>query len=231
MHFNPLLFLYNNVTTHLRTTLRNWKDIGWIFEKDGALRDIYVQNATISDWKKVIDLLNSDYKLTFGVYEDNLTNKIDFRYVKTMFAEETGELETKSATINLDGIVVKCYFFLIDQIEFDINPSEIHSELELKEVINFMKTISTELGKQITLCEENQPEFPLIKIDSKNGIEKILTEKDAKKIWRKSDQKVSRFTKLKSSMIMNCFPRLFEKKILESVNKEYKSTPKEKNVW
>ncbi|TVZ51673.1 hypothetical protein [Dokdonia sp. Hel_I_53] len=219
------------VTTHLRATLRNWKDIEWIFEKDGALRDIYVQNTTISDWKKVVDLLNSDYKLTFGIYEDNLADKIDFGYVKKMFADETGELETKSATIDLDGIVVKCYFFLIDQIEFDINPSEIQSELELKKVTDFMKTISAELGKQITLCGENQPEFPLIKIDSKNGIEKILTEKDAKSLWKKSDQKVSGFAKFKSTIIMKYFPKLFEKKILESANKEYKSTLKEKNVW
>lgn len=97
------------VSKHLRVTLRNWKDIEWIFEKDEALRDIYVQNATISDWKKVVDLLNSSYKLTFGVH---LMAKIDFGYVKTMFADETGDLETKSATIDLNGIVVKCYFLL-----------------------------------------------------------------------------------------------------------------------
>ena len=211
--------------------MRNWKDIEWIFEKDGALRDIYVQNATISDWKKVVDLLNSDFKLTFGVYKDNLTDKIDFGYVKTMFADETGKLETKSATIDLDGIVVKCYFFLVDQIEFDINPSEIHSELELKKVTDFMKTMSTELGKQITLCGENQPEFPLIKIDSKNGIEKILTKKESESLWKKSNQNVSGFTKLKSKIIMKYFPKLFEKKVLENANGAYKSTPKEKNVW
>ena len=212
-------------------TLRNWKDIEWIFEKDGALRDIYVQDTTISDWEKVVDILNSDFKLTFGVHEDNLTDKIDIEYVKTMFADESGELETKSTTIDLDGIVVKCYFFLEDQIEFDINPSEIHSELELKKVTDFMKTMNTVLGKQITLCGENQPEFPLIKIDSKNGIEKILTEIDAKNLWKKSDQKVSGFIKLKSTIIMKYFPKLFEKKILDSANKEYKSTPIEKNVW
>lgn len=211
--------------------MRNWKDIEWIFEKDGALRDIYVQNATILDWKKVVDLLNSDYKLTFGVYEDNLTDKLDFGYVKTMFADETGELETKSATIDLDGIVVKCYFFLIDQIEFDINPSEIHSELELKKVTDFMKTISAELEKQVTLCGENQPEFPLIKIDTKNEIEKILTEKEAESLWKISDKNVSEFTKLKSKIIMKYFPKLFKKKVLESANREYESTPKEKNVW
>ena len=211
--------------------MRNWNNIEWIFEKDGALRDIYVQNATISDWEKVVDLLNSEYQLTFGVYEDNLIDKIDFGYVKTMFADETGQLETKSATVDLNGIVVKCYFFLENQIEFDINPTEIKTESEFNKITDFMKSISSKLEKQITLCGENQPEFPLIKIDSKNGIEKILTEKETENLWKKSDQNVSGFTKLKSKIIMKYFPKIFEKKIMESANSEYKSTPKEKNVW
>ena len=215
----------------MRATLRNWNNIEWIFEKDGALRDIYVQNATISDWEKTVDLLNSEYKLTFGVYEYNLTDKIDFGYVKTMFADETGELETKSATIDLSGIVVKCFFFLENQIEFDINPTEIKTESDFNKITDFMKSISSKLEKQITLCGENQPEFPLIKIDTKNGIEKILTEKETEILWKKSDQNFSRFTKLKSKIIMKYFPKIFEKKIMESANSEYKSTPKEKNVW
>jgi len=215
----------------LRATLRNWNNIEWIFEKDGALRDIYVQNSTISDWEKVVDLLNSEYKLTFGVYEDNLTDQIDFGYVKTMFADETGELETKSATIDLSGIVVKCFFFLENQIEFDINPTEIKTESDFNKITDFMKSISSKLEKQITLCGENQPEFPLIKIDTKNGIEKTLTEKEAQNLWKKSDQNFSGFTKLKSKIIMKYFPKIFEKKIMESANSEYKSTPKEKNVW
>ncbi|TJY36198.1 hypothetical protein [Pontimicrobium aquaticum] len=210
--------------------MKDWKDIEWIFEKDGALRDIYVQNATISDWKKVVNLLNSDYKLTFGACEDNLTNKIDFEYVEKMFADETGELERKSATIDLNGIIVKSYFFLEDQIEFDLWPEDIKTENELNFVLNFLSSLSSKLKKEVTLCGENQPEFPLIKIDTKNEIEKILTEKDAENLWKKSDQNVNRFTKLKSKIIMKFFPKLFEKKVLESANGEYKSTPKEKNV-
>ena len=76
-----------------------------------------------------------------------------------------------------------------------------------------------------------QPEFPLIKIDPKNGIEKILTEKEAENLWKKSDQNFSGFTKLKSKIIMKYFPKIFEKRIMESAKSEYKSTPKEKNVW
>lgn len=223
--------IYKTVTTHLRATLRNWNNIKWIFEKDGTLRDIYVQNATIFDWEKVIDLLNSKYELTFGLYEDDLTNKIDFGYVKIMFADETGELETKSATIDLNGILVKCYFFLEKQIEFDINPTDIKSENELQTIIDFMGNVSFVLGKQMTLCGENQPEFPLIKIDTTNRIEKILTEKEAENLWKKSNQSVSRFTKLKSNILMKFFPRLFKERLLESATKPYAGTERQKNVW
>jgi len=209
----------------------NWNNIKWIFEQDGALRDIYVQNAQISDWEKVVDLLNSEFKLSFGIDHDNLTDKIDFEFIKTMFAGETGELETKSSTIDLSGIIAKCYFFLEDQIEFDINPTDIKSELELSIILDFMKSISSKLEKQVTLCGENQPEFPLVKIDTKNGIEKILSEEDAQKLWESNSHKVSGFTKLKSKIIMKYFSEKFEKKILESGNRLYTATPKEKNVW
>lgn len=223
--------VYTGVTTHLRVTLRNWNNIKWIFEKDGALRDIYVQNATISDWEKTIDLLNSEYKISYGNSEENFTNQIDLDYVKKMFADETGELEIKFVRIDLDGILILSHFFLEEQIEFDINPTEIKTELEFNKITDFLKSISSKLDKQITLCGENQPEFPLIKIDTKNGIEKILTEKEAENLWKKSDQNFSVFTKLKSKIIMKYFPKMFEKKIMESANSEYKSTPKEKNVW
>ncbi|MBU3822516.1 hypothetical protein KO566_10615 [Flavobacteriaceae bacterium XHP0103] len=215
----------------MRATLRNWNNIEWIFEKDGALRDIYVQNATISDWEKIIDLLNSEYKISYGNSEENFTNQIDLDYVKKMFADETGELEIKFVRIDLNGILILCHFFLEEQIEFDINPTEIKTELEFNKIMDFMKSISSKLDKQITLCGENQPEFPLIKIDTKNGIEKILAEKEAENLWKKSDQNFSGFTKLKSKIIMKYFPKVFEKKIIESANSEYKSTPKEKNVW
>jgi hypothetical protein len=211
--------------------LRNWENIKWIFEKDGTLRDIYVQNIEISDWEKLIELLNSEYKISYGNNEENFSNQIDLDYVKKMFADETGELEIKFARIDLNGILIVCHFFLEDQIEFDISPSEIKSINELNLILEFMKSVSKKLNKEITLCGENQPEFPLIKIDTKSGIEKILTEKEAENMWKKTDQNVSEFKRFKSKIIMKYFPKIFEKKIMKSENSEYKSTPKEKNVW
>ena len=43
----------------------NWENINWIFKSDGSLRDIYVQNTSIEDWGKLIDLLNSEYNLKY----------------------------------------------------------------------------------------------------------------------------------------------------------------------
>lgn len=209
----------------------NWENIKWIFEQDGALRDIYIQNTEISDWANVIYLLNSKYELTFGVDDKNLDDKIDVEYVKIMFADQTGELEVKSATIHLNGIIVKCHFFLEDQMEFDINPTQIYSETELKKITDFMTAISSRLSKQIKLCGENDPEFPLIKIDVNNGIEKILTEKEARSLWKEAKKNVNVISKIKSKIIMKYFPRILMKKVARGANRQYKSTSKEKNVW
>ena len=165
--------------------MRDWENIKWIFEKDGSLRDIYVQNVEISDWEKLIELLNSKYKISYGNEDKNYSNQIDSDYVKKMFADETGKLEMKFGRIDLNGILIVCHFILEEQIEFDICPTEINSIHELNLILEFMKSVSKKLNKKITLCGEMEPEFPLIKIDTKNEIEKILTLKEARNMQKK----------------------------------------------
>ena len=55
----------------------NWKNINWIFKSDGTLRDIYVQNTSIKDWGKLIDLLNSESLLS-DKSNKKRSQKIDF---------------------------------------------------------------------------------------------------------------------------------------------------------
>ena len=167
-------------------TERNWNKAKWIFESDGALRDIYVQDVNESDWKKLIAYLNSEYVLEFGIDKDNSSDKIDFDFIQKMWNDETGELETKSLTLDLNGILIKSYFFSPEQIEFDIKPNEIKSLSELNQILEFMTSISKALKKQVTLTGENQAEFPLIKIDIQNGTEKILTKKEMIRISKKA---------------------------------------------
>nr|WP_320000268.1 hypothetical protein [uncultured Draconibacterium sp.] len=203
-----------------------WNDIQWIFKPDGSLRDIYVQDITIREWEKLIDHLNDNFILTFSG-----KNKIDKKYVIDYLQDTSGEMESKSLIIHLGQIKVNCYFFLSGQIEFDIEPKEIKSIEDFEQISNFMTSISDILQEQITLSAESQPEFPLFKVDTKNGINKILTEKESKKLSGSSNSISKQISTLKTRLKMKFFPKQFKEQILESANQEYKPTKKEKNVW
>ena len=83
---------------------QNWDNIKWIFEPDGwLLRDIYIQDVSLTDWKQLIDFLNSNYNLKFG--EEDLI-QIDKEYVINYLTDNTGEIESKTLRIDLDGIDV-----------------------------------------------------------------------------------------------------------------------------
>lgn len=205
---------------------RKWNDIQWIFETDGSLRDIYVQDISIREWEKLIDHLNANFNLTYSEQD-----KIDKKYALDYLQDTSGEMESKSLTIQLGEINVNCYFFLSEQIEFDIDPREVNSLNDFELIEKFMTSISDTLQEQITLTAENNPEFPLFKIDTKNGINKILTEKEANELTGKKKSISSQLSILRTRLNMKFFPKLFEKRLLESANEEYKPTKKEKNVW
>ena len=108
----------------------NWKNINWIFKSDGTLRDIYVQNTSIKDWGKLIDLLNSEYNLNYFS-----SNKIDKDEVFKYLEDESGEIECKSVSIEIENIKINCHFFLIEQIEFYIKPSEIKTKSKKSRIL------------------------------------------------------------------------------------------------
>lgn len=211
---------------------RNWKDIKWIFEPDGALRDIYVQEVSLNDWRKVIDLINQNYKVNYGdtgEYKD--TNQIDKDYVIEYLTDETGEIESKSASISLGKIWINCHFFLEDQIEFDIDPKEVKSIEDFELIEDFMLEISKSIDNQITLTDENNPKFPLIKIDTNKGINKILTEEEVKEYWDNPSSFISKMKLFKTKLEMKLTPNRFKEKILRSASELYQSTKKDENVW
>ena len=205
---------------------RNWQDIKWIFEPDGALRDIYVQEVSLNDWKKIIDLLNEKYKISSGG-----NNQIDKSYVIEYLTDEAGEIESKSASVFLGGIRLNCHFFLADQIEFDVDPKEVNSIEDFELIENFMANVSKSLNNQITLTDENHPKFPLVKIDSNRGINKILTEEEVKEYWDNPSSFMNKMKLIRTKLEMKFMPNRFNEKLLNSANEPYKSTKKNENVW
>lgn len=211
---------------------RNWNDIKWIFEPDGSLVDIYVQEVSIDDWGKLIDLLNRKYSLRVGSSEgEKNPNKIDKKYVIKYLTDESGEMESTSVMIELNKVGLNCHFFLPDQIEFDIDPKEVRSIEDFQQIEHFMEEISKSIENQVTLSSENSPEFPLVKIDYNKGINKVLTEKEAQNYWGNPNPIKSRIGFLKTKLQIKLFPERFIEKVMKSANETYKSTKKNENVW
>jgi hypothetical protein len=163
----------------------NWEEIKWIFEPDGTLRDIYVENVNIEDWKILIDYLNASHILKYGLSNDNkIVNKADKDYLIKLLTDETGEMELKTVSVIIENIIINTHFFTIDEIEFDIEPREINSETDYEKLLSFMNEISKLLNKPLILTGENQIDFPLIKMDFSKGLIKALTKKNAEKLWK-----------------------------------------------
>lgn len=162
----------------------NWEELKWIFEPDGALRDIYVENVSIEDWKILINFLNDNHVIKFGITGENkIINKIDKQYITQLLVDETSEMECRTASIIIDKIIINTHFFYDKEIEFDIDPKEIDSANAFEKLVNFMNEISKILNRKVILTGENQVNFPLVEIDFRNKILKALTQKEAKKLW------------------------------------------------
>lgn len=163
----------------------NWDEINWIFEPDGALRDIYVQDVEIEDWKILINYLNTNHIVKYGLVGENKEiNKIDLEYLIYYLNDETGELEVKIVSIIIDDIIINLHFFSIDEIEFDIDPKEIYSFDNYKKILDFMNKVSEILNKPLILTGENQRKLPLINVDFSKKTIKTLTKKEAEQLWK-----------------------------------------------
>ena len=154
-----------------------------------------------------------------------------FEYAIKYLTDESGEMESKSVTIDLNKIGLHCHFFLPDQIEFDIEPKEINSIEDFQNIEKFMEEVSKTLNNQVTLTGDNSPRFPLVKIDYNKGINIVLTEQEAHKYWGNPNSIKSRIRLLKAKFLLTFFRKRFLKKAIESANRPYTSTKKDGNVW
>lgn len=128
-----------------------------IYFSDGSLRDIYVLNTSRIDWKRWIDFVNKNYKIEFNYFD----NDGKFASSKTIISEKVFECWDRindfvvDATLNISGILVKCYFFSEDEIENDITPLEIKSLEHHHQLMGYLSSVSKILDKEVILTIEN----------------------------------------------------------------------------
>lgn len=146
----------------------NFYDIAWVWERDGSLRDIYVQNIGSLHWNSFDRLLNQ-YKCTYSF--DGVTQP--FPGSLSVLANREG---SHVLSILLDGsIVICCHFFIPEQLELDISPNDVTGPVQHEQVLIFVENLAEALDLPADITPENCEHKP------------FLTYQPQKKSWHKHD--------------------------------------------
>jgi len=133
-------------------------------EDAGTHRDIYVLNTTKDDWKKWVDIVNERYGVEFFNGQTQTTeNKINFQAILDFWMGKTDLIN--GAKIKLNGIDIHCHFFSDQEIENDVDPSQIKTIDDHNELMDYLRTVSTGLDKRVILTPENSQEIVLIECE------------------------------------------------------------------
>lgn len=137
-----------------------------IYYSDGSLRDIYVLDSTIEDWKKWIDFINENYQVKFEYFDNQGNKKIESKINFYEVSKYWNNYENLiSAEFLVGEVLLKCYFFSIDEIENDFFPEEVKTIEQHNLIIEYLKSISKILNKEVILTPENYSE----------GFKKLIT--------------------------------------------------------
>ena len=139
----------------------DWEQAKSAFVRDGSLRDLYVLDTTVEDWRSLFDFVRgSTYGLRFRHGDDWRPVPAD---PDGFFA---GQSEwTTLLSIDVSGFAVNAHFFETDQIELDIEPSEVQTPERAEALFEFMRDLARALGKPVRLTPENCRDYVLIEYD------------------------------------------------------------------
>lgn len=121
---------------------------------DGSLRDIYVHDTTIGDWRSAWAWLRAKgYQLNYSVDGQSRDLPED--------PQDALSLRKTAATllsIHVGSIQVNCHFFDVDDLEMDIDPKQVTSDETLDELFGFLLGLAAVLDKRVDLTDEGDPD-------------------------------------------------------------------------
>ena len=138
-----------------------WNDVAKVFEVDGGLLDIYVSKTSVSDWDSLISLCSGFGRVTYT--RDGEETPLPTSAAKLLDDRE----HSHCMSVELGGPVANIHFFVTDEIELDLDPSEIQSQAALDDVLNFCSKLSQEIERDVRITPESTPETILLYYSAK----------------------------------------------------------------
>ena len=140
----------------------DWQRVDDALHRDPApLRDIYIQDTSLSDWSRIWALLKADEsRLIFLVDGKNANIPRDVAEVFHLTASH-GVCATR-----LSGkLKLNCRFFCVGMIELDFDPLDIDSPTEAARLIELIEALGVATSKEVRLTEQNDIDAIIARFD------------------------------------------------------------------
>ncbi|MBL0731206.1 hypothetical protein [Piscinibacter sp. HJYY11] len=122
---------------------------------DGSLRDVYVFNTTIEDWETLIAFARAHkHEYTKDGVVAVLPN------AKALLGDRE---HSHLLSVQAGNVSINCHFFILEEIELDIDPREIAGPEEHACVLRFIEQLAEATQKDVVITAENSPDAALLR--------------------------------------------------------------------
>ena len=132
------------------------------FTKNEALLDIYVFDTIEDDWNNVLNYLYSSNKYTNIFFIDQQPSPVlmDVKNIFDLTPDHGIRLR-----IDEEQLQINCHFFVVEEIEFDIDPRVIDSDDRLNRLLEFIHDIGNLLRKSVVMTPESESHIHYLLFD------------------------------------------------------------------
>lgn len=120
-------------------------------EDRGALREIYVEKASIEEWQQLIDSVAERWTTHYSENGDEV--------LRPRAAEIFERTSDKAVLfeVQLNDIAVSGRFFSPGEIEFTFDPGDAIEDAAVEQVLDFMLWVGRSLGRVVHMTVESFP--------------------------------------------------------------------------
>lgn len=125
------------------------------FDVDGALRDVCILDASIDDWRNLLEgLALTDWVVQFAW---TLAESTDGAIpdARSLFDRlESEPEESARLAVEVGGIWFTCYFFDIDEIEFTFDPDDVDGPKSFAHLEAFLRRLGDSTHRRVVVTME-----------------------------------------------------------------------------
>lgn len=138
-----------------------WGESPGLWEREGSLRDVVIQNTDRSDWAALLRLC-AEYPCSYR-----------FDGEPAVLPTLTDLLEDRSGshclTVEIGRTTANCHFASVDELELDLDPREVEGPEAQEAILEFVERLAKRTGKRTMVTGESDREAIYLAFDPAVG--------------------------------------------------------------